>query len=125
MDVTHPVQRLEPLGHPTIQAASGRRAVELLTGNAAPAIDLLLVDYAMPGLSGIEVARSARARHPDLPIIIVSGFVDTTFFDDWIEGAQLLRKPYRLHELAAVIEAALARRGNAEMKVTSMTQLRS
>jgi PAS domain S-box-containing protein len=116
---------LEALGHPTIQAASGRRAVELLTGSAAPAIDLLLVDYAMPGISGIEVARSARARHPDLPIIIVTGFVDTSFFGDWIDGAQLLRKPYRLHELAAAIEAAQARRGDVGTNVTSMTQRRS
>jgi PAS domain S-box-containing protein len=116
---------LETLGHPTVQASSGRLAVDLLNSGAAPAIDLLLVDYAMPGLSGIEVARSARASNPDLPIIIVTGYADTKFFDDWIDGAQLLRKPCRLHELAAAIEAALARRRQPPTNILSMTQRRS
>jgi PAS domain S-box-containing protein len=116
---------LETLGHPTIQASSGRLAVELLNGGAAPAIDLLLVDYAMPGLSGIEVARAARANNPDLPIIIVTGYADTKFFDEWIDGAQLLRKPCRLHDLATAIEAALAQRKNPSATVLPMTPRRS
>ena len=115
---------LEQLGHPTVQASSGRLAVDLLTGSAAPAIGLLLVDYAMPGLSGVEVARLARAKHPDLPIVIATGYADTTFFDDWIDGAQLLRKPYRLQDLTAAIEAALDARGSPATNVTSMAQHR-
>ena len=85
----------------------------------------MLVDYAMPGLSGIEVARAARAKNPDLPIIIVTGYADAKFFDAWIDGAQLLRKPCRLQELANAIKAALAHRGAPPSNVLSMAPRRS
>ncbi|HEX3861808.1 MAG TPA: ATP-binding protein [Stellaceae bacterium] len=58
---------LEELGYPTVEASGGRIAIDIL--NRKQVVDLLVVDYAMPGLSGIEVAREAHAIDPDLPII--------------------------------------------------------
>jgi CheY-like chemotaxis protein len=74
------VAHLEALGYQVIQAASGRAALDLLGGNC-PGIELVMADYAMPGMSGIELAQAVRATCPDLPIVIVTGYVDTTGFE--------------------------------------------
>jgi CheY-like chemotaxis protein len=101
---------LEALGYQVVQAASGRAALDLLGGNCT-GIDVLLADYyAMPGMSGIKLAQAARAICPDLPVIIVTGYVDTAGFDGRIENAALLKKPYRMHELEAAVEYALRHR---------------
>jgi CheY-like chemotaxis protein len=119
------VAYLEALGYPTIQASDGQVAVNLLDAKNAATIDLLLVDFAMPNLSGLKVARAARARRPDLPIVVMTGYADTSLFDEEVEGAVLLRKPYRMPELAAAIETALARRGHAHGTVTPIRQGRT
>ena len=90
------VAHLEALGYQVIQAASGRTALDLL-GGTWPGIELVMADYAMPGMSGIELARAVRATCPDLPVIIVTGYVDTTGFDGRLENAVLLKKPYRMN----------------------------
>jgi PAS domain S-box-containing protein len=105
------VAHVEALGYRAVATASGQLALDLLEGNSA--IDLLLADYAMPGMSGIELALAAVTRRPSLPIVIVTGYADVDGIERQIRGAQLLKKPYRLHELAERIEAALARRSAA------------
>ena len=40
------------------------------------AFDLIVSDYNMPEMSGLDVARAVRALRPDLPVVIVSGFID-------------------------------------------------
>jgi PAS domain S-box-containing protein len=101
---------LDALGYQVVQAASGRAALDLLGDNRA-GIDVLITDYAMPGMSGIELAEAMRAVHPDLPVIIATGYVDTTSFDSRIENAALLKKPYQMNELGAAVEYALRCQG--------------
>ena len=72
----------------------------------AGAPDLLLIDFAMPGMNGAELAASARQLHPDLPIVFVTGFAES----DQLESAlgsdvPVLRKPFGIDELAAVVAA--------------------
>jgi DNA-binding response OmpR family regulator len=74
--------------------------------------------------SGIELARAVRATCPDLPVIIVTGYVDTTGFDGRLENAVLLKKPYRMNELGATVEYALQRRG-CRRKLSSVVRLGS
>ena len=66
----------------------------------------MLVDFAMPGMNGAELAREVRARFPGLPIVFVTGFAET----DQIEGAcgaevPVLRKPFGIDDLAATVAA--------------------
>ena len=60
----------------------------------------------MPGMNGAQLAREARALHPGLPIVFVTGFAES----DQLEGAlggdvPVLRKPFGIDELTAVIAA--------------------
>jgi signal transduction histidine kinase/ActR/RegA family two-component response regulator len=113
---------LEALGYQVVQAARGQTALDLLKDGKA--VGLLIADYAMPGMSWIELARAARAKRPDLPIIILTGYVDTAGLDGQIDDAILLKKPYRLNELAVTVERALQRKSDCG-KPTNIVRPRS
>ncbi len=55
----------------TGEAANGREALELV--RQVP-VDVLLMDLSMPGQGGVEALQAIKARHPDLPVLILSGF---------------------------------------------------
>ena len=95
---------LEDLGYGVVEAASGREALELF--DASPRIDLVLLDFAMPGMNGMEVARELRARRPSLPILFATGFADALALTEADVG-QVVRKPYVEDELAAKLSAEL------------------
>ncbi|MGZ6038698.1 MAG: response regulator, partial [Phenylobacterium sp.] len=66
---------LQDLGYRVVEAGSGGAALDMLDRQAE--IDLLLLDFAMPGMNGAEVAREVHARRPGLPILFVTGYADT------------------------------------------------
>jgi PAS domain S-box-containing protein len=96
-------------GHIVIEAGSGGAALECLHRNK-PAIDMMIADIAMPGMSGIELARAALLNRPDLPILFVTGFADTVGFDEAV-SAMVLQKPFRADDLAAKMAQVLAPSG--------------
>jgi signal transduction histidine kinase len=95
---------LHDLGYRVVEAGSGGAALDLLDRQSE--IDLLLLDFAMPGMNGAEVAREVHARRPDLPILFVTGYADTEALaaagDDGI-----LRKPFVEKDLAAKLRSLL------------------
>lgn len=95
------VALLEDLGHAVIKAASGSAALDVL--KSGQAIDLMITDYAMPGMTGLQLAEAVRQMRPDLPILLATGYADLP------ARAQLelprLSKPYRQHQLAEKISA--------------------
>ena len=98
---------LEALGYEVRAVGDGRSGLnELLSSKP----DVLVVDFAMPGMNGAEVARQARELCPSLPIVLASGYADTEAIERAIgKNAQLLRKPFRIDELIeAVADAAEA-----------------
>jgi CheY-like chemotaxis protein len=101
-------EMLGDLGYGVIQAASAPAALAVLENGHG--VDLVLSDIVMPGgMNGIELARELRRRHPDLPIILSTGYSDAVGNQEVIEGLKLLRKPYRLDVLEAVLRAMLQR----------------
>jgi signal transduction histidine kinase len=68
---------------------------------------LLIVDFAMPGTNGAEVAIAARRKYPSLPILFVSGYSDSSALEAAVGDATLLRKPFRPIELAAAVRSVL------------------
>ena len=89
---------LADLGHYVIQAHSGPAALAQLADHP---IDLLLTDFAMPGMNGAELVAEAEQAQPGLKAIIVSGYAELP------EGAPLevprLAKPFTDLELADMI----------------------
>jgi signal transduction histidine kinase len=95
---------LTDLGYVVEEASQGDAAVGLL---AAFSPDLLIIDFAMPGLNGAEVAAAARMSNPDIRILFVSGFADTRKLEAAVGKASLLRKPFRPAELATAVRDVL------------------
>ena len=66
---------LEAVGHTVTTAPSGLEALELFNGGGA--FDLVVTDYKMPLMTGVELIAEIRKVSPALPIILISGFTDT------------------------------------------------
>ncbi|MDE2488444.1 MAG: response regulator [Alphaproteobacteria bacterium] len=102
---------LESLGFKVIEAGSGGSALEILDSRRK--IDLLLLDFAMPGMNGADVARAAQSRRPNLPILFVTGYADLTAMTHIAEH-QVIRKPFEERELARRVAGALGGPEDAE-----------
>ena len=94
---------LEDSGHMVVEASSGQRALDLLRLGAR--VDLVITDQAMPGMTGLELARLLRQSWPSLPIILATGYADIPPSGD----LQLprLAKPYQQQELLDLIGRVL------------------
>ncbi|MBC7625391.1 MAG: response regulator [Aeromicrobium sp.] len=68
---------LERRGYRIVGYTNQREAIEALRVDPA-AFDLVVTDYNMPGMSGLDVAREVRAIRADLPVAVASGFIDET-----------------------------------------------
>jgi len=96
---------LEGLGHEVAAFESGPEALAALPGWPA---DMALIDYAMPGMHGADVARAALALRPDLPIVFVTGYAESEQLEDAAgRDAPVLRKPFTVADLAAAVESTL------------------
>ena len=94
---------LEDLGHTVVAVSSGGEALDVL--RTSKRIDMMITDYAMPGMTGLQLAEQARALRPGLPILLATGYADLptrASFD-----LPRLNKPYQQTELAEQIEALL------------------
>ncbi|MES1199041.1 MAG: response regulator [Pseudomonadota bacterium] len=96
---------LRDLGYEVVEAGSGGAALELLS---ASHIDLALLDFAMPGMNGAELAKEIRARRPHLPLVFATGYADAAALEEESEE-RILRKPFDDQELSAKLAAALSR----------------
>jgi signal transduction histidine kinase len=96
---------LEDLGHSAIEAESGAHALELL--KSEPGIDLVITDYAMPGMTGSQLAAKIQQMRPGLPVVIATGYAN-------IRGDALalprLNKPYRQQDLSGLINGLIETR---------------
>jgi CheY-like chemotaxis protein len=97
---------LEDLGHVAIESGSAERALELL--HADPEIEIVITDYAMPGMTGTELAAHVRRTWPDLPVAIATGFAEipTGGGLDWPR----LSKPYRQRDLSLLLASLIGER---------------
>ncbi|HZU91270.1 MAG TPA: response regulator [Stellaceae bacterium] len=99
---------LEALGYRVVEAANGDAALEILDRERR--IDLLLVDFVMPGMTGREVARRAQSKRPEVPILFVTGYDAPELSSEESRVDLVVHKPFRTAELAAKVERALRRR---------------
>lgn len=97
-------QMLEQLGYRVLQAGSGGAALEILRSRRK--IDVLIVDFAMPGMNGVELAKLAAEKRPQLPILMATGFADHSAIQH-LEAEQVLSKPFSEAELALRVRRVL------------------
>jgi two-component system cell cycle sensor histidine kinase/response regulator CckA len=98
---------LEQAGHEVLTAEDGETALSLLEAGARPA--LIVSDVAMPGLDGLGLARAARLRWPDLPVLLLSGYAASAVSVDLrAEKLRFLSKPYTPEVLCRAVASALA-----------------
>ena len=95
---------LRTSGYVVLEVGSGGAALDLLDGETN--IDLVILDFAMPGMNGMEVARQMNSRFPNLPILFITGYVDQSVLAE-IDEARIVKKPFVGEELATKVNAAI------------------
>ncbi len=96
---------LRDSGFEVTEAASAEVALALF--EAGDSFDCVVTDHLMPGITGVELARILRASHPDLPVMLLSGYAELDSF-----GSELpfMSKPYRADDLVAKVSALAGRK---------------
>ena len=89
---------LEDMGFRTASERNGESALQWLGRERA---DLVLLDVRMPGLGGLEVLRLSRALHPDLPVVMITGYADQALAREALRNGAIdfLVKPLDLEVL--------------------------
>jgi CheY-like chemotaxis protein len=97
---------LNELGYTVMEAGDGMAGLRVL--ESGEPLDLLITDVGLPGLSGIRLAEAARAWRPDLPILLITGYVGKSLETLRLApNMEVLRKPFTLIELAARVQALM------------------
>jgi signal transduction histidine kinase len=90
---------LEDLGHASQVVPSGMSALNILRADRT--IDAVITDYAMPDMTGAELAVQISRLRPDLPVILATGYAD--FPNSAVQSLPRLSKPFGSHELASIL----------------------
>jgi CheY-like chemotaxis protein len=116
---------LEELGYRITTAAEGQEALEQFSRSK---FDLIITDYRMPRMNGLELISRVRESSADLPIILISGYADALGFDEANTGAnvviaksanevaQLVRSVNRLLRRAAPRKPAVSQVSSSRLK---------
>jgi CheY-like chemotaxis protein len=91
------------MGHNVIDVESAESAIEIIEQDTA--VDLVITDYAMPGMTGLELATYVLRFRPDLPVLLVTGFADLP--SAAAPNVARLSKPYRQAQLEEQLVALL------------------
>ncbi len=102
---------LKAKGYGVIAARTGQEAVRLFRDRGT-AVDLLLTDVVMPGMSGVEVAENLLETDPELKVLFIAGMPDSPDINDYVlaRGRAFLPKPFLPATLIEEVEAILSRR---------------
>ena len=95
-------------GHETVTAEDGAEALEILSREDG-AFDLLLTDIQMPVMDGIALALAAGRDHPDVAIMLMTGFADqrerTRGLDALVHD--VIAKPFSVEQIKGAVREAL------------------
>jgi PAS domain S-box-containing protein len=96
------VAMLEDLGHSVLAAGTGQEALAVLTEH--PDIDLVLTDYAMPRMTGLQLIKRLQERGMKAPVILATGYAEIP--EGQAEGLPRIAKPFSQTDLARPIAGA-------------------
>lgn len=105
------VDHLKHEGYQVSEFPDGQEALKFLNSDqfSKDPIDLVLSDIRMPDVDGLSLLNNLKAKHPDLPVVLMTAFASV---DSAIEGLRrgafdYVTKPFRLKEISHVIERAV------------------
>ena len=98
------VECLGLIGYEVTEAPNGTEGLAAIS-LAKP--DLLVVDYAMPDMTGAEVISKAREMVGELPVILATGYADMAAVERLAGKPAILRKPFDINSLGAAVAFAL------------------
>ena len=98
-------QLLQDLGYRTELAANAVEALARL--ETEPSFNMVFSDVVMPGIGGVELARTIKERWPQVPVVLTSGY-SHVLATDAHHGFPLLHKPYSVEELSHILRQAAA-----------------
>lgn len=94
------------LGHQVVASETAEEALEAL---GQQPFDVLLTDVGLAGMSGIDLAREASARHPRLSLVIASGYA-VNASDVGLDQLRTMLKPYDIHQVRELLDGIRAER---------------
>lgn len=99
---------LEGLGFEVLLCHSGEEGLQLVRsrGNEIP---LILLDLAMPELSGVDVLARVKQEFPDIPVIVMSGYVTDKSEVAALGATDVLKKPFLLSDVEERVKSVLGR----------------
>ena len=105
---------VESLGHQVFTADSAAQGFEVL--RQVKDVDVILLDFEMPEMTGVEMAKILLKEDPGFPIVFVSGFSNELIQQDLLQlsNVDFLNKPFRLSVLDEKISQVCAARGTGE-----------
>jgi len=95
---------LEDAGYTVIEASAPEEALQAVRNGLK--FDLLVTDFAMPAMNGVQLAAELRKHHPALPVLLITGFASKS--ESHVQGLPRLMKPFRQTELMAHVAEVLA-----------------
>ncbi len=95
---------IEELGYSVVAVDRAPEALDLIRDRR---FDLVITDVMMPVMNGVELAREVKRLRPDVPVLFATGYADIEEFGTDLEAGSLVRKPFRMAELASHIAEAL------------------
>jgi CheY-like chemotaxis protein len=108
---------LEGLGYDVCERRSGREALSAAAA-LGETLTVLVTDLALPEMSGHELIGALRASHPQLPVLIVSGYAQEDLAAAK-PGTDVLEKPFTVAQLACKLERLLGGADKTEEKEAS------
>ena len=100
-------QILQDHGYQVSWARDGEAALVLLDSRVSE-VNVVFSDVMMPGMNGLALAKAIGQRHPQLPVILTSGYSDV-IAERGVQGFPFIAKPYSAEQVCAMLEKALDR----------------
>jgi signal transduction histidine kinase len=97
------VSSLENLGYQVVAADGGHAAVQIASRDER--IDMVLIDIAMPEITGVETMDAILKKRPGVPFLYMTGYIGPTKLDP--REHRVLKKPFTIAELASKVEEVL------------------
>ncbi len=110
-------------GFRVLAASSGREALEIIRESLTRAdpVGLLITDFRMPGMNGVQLIQAAKEQLPDLPTILITGYGSEGLREDAerLGVSVYLEKPFTPHILAQQVSGLLGREAPRAMRRVS------